>query len=179
MCYYSYNALKVSALYFKEGLINMEKTKTCCFAGHRRLPKDNIQRIMIRLNQEIDNLISQGVTDFISGGALGFDQIAASVITAKKEMGYEVKLVFALPCRNQDVLWTTEQKKLYHGLLEEADEIVYVLETYTNDCMKKRNQYMVDRSLYCICAQIYSTGGTAQTVQYARQNRVKVINITI
>ncbi|MEA5056059.1 MAG: SLOG family protein [Anaerotignum propionicum] len=102
----------------------MEKTKTYCFAGHRRLPKDNIQRIMIRLNQEIDNLISQGVTDFISGGALGFDQIATSVITAKKEMGYDVKLVFALPCRNQDVLWTTERKKLYHGLLDEADEIV-------------------------------------------------------
>lgn len=65
----------------------MEKAKTCCFTGHRRLPKDKIEQIVIRLNQEVDNLISQGVTDFISGGALGFDQIAASLIVAKKEMG--------------------------------------------------------------------------------------------
>lgn len=56
------------------------------FTGHRRLPKDKIKHIIIRLNQEVDNLISQGITDFISGGAIGFDQIAASVITAKKEM---------------------------------------------------------------------------------------------
>lgn len=156
----------------------MEKSKTCCFTGHRRLPKDKINHIIIRLNQEVDNLISQGVTNFISGGVLGFDQIAASVITTKKEMGYDVKLVFALPCRNQDEHWNTEEKKLYYGLLDEADEIVYILETHTDDCIKKRNQYMVDRSLYCICAQIYSTGETAQTVKYARQNSLKVISIT-
>ncbi len=39
----------------------MEKSKTCCFTGHRRLPKDKINHIIIRLNQEVDNLISQGV----------------------------------------------------------------------------------------------------------------------
>ncbi|MEG2574815.1 MAG: SLOG family protein, partial [Christensenella sp.] len=145
----------------------MEKSKTCCFTGHRKLPQDKIEQILIRLNQEVDNLISQGVTDFISGGAIGFDQIAASLIVAKKEMGNDIRLIFALPCRNQDMLWSTEQKRLYRGLLDEADEIIYVSEEYTNDCMKKRNQYMVDRSTYCICTLIYETGGTAQTVRYA------------
>lgn len=146
----------------------MEKAKTCCFTGHRRLPKDKIEHIIIRLNQEVDNLISQGVTNFISGGALGFDQIAASLIVAKKEMGYNVRLIFTLPCRNQDEFWSVEQKRLYQGLLGEADEIIYVSEDYTDGCMKKRNQYMVDSSAHCICAQIYSIGGTAQTVRYAR-----------
>jgi uncharacterized phage-like protein YoqJ len=60
----------------------MEKETTCCFTGHRRLPKDKIEHIIMRLNQEMDNLISQGVTNFISGGALGFDQIGASLIVA-------------------------------------------------------------------------------------------------
>lgn len=40
-----------------------------------------------RLDREVENLIGLGVTNFISGGALGFDQIAASLIVAKKEMG--------------------------------------------------------------------------------------------
>lgn len=155
----------------------MEKSKTCCFTGHRRLPKDKIQQIVIRLNQEVDNLISQGVTDFISGGALGFDQIAASLIVAKKEMGHNIRLIFALPCKNQDELWNIEQKKLYHGLLGEADEIIYISEEYFDGCMKKRNQYMVDRSAYCICALIHNTGGTAQTVRYAQSKRVKQINV--
>lgn len=158
----------------------MKKSKyqTCCFTGHRRLPQEKIEQILIRLNQEVDNLISQGVTDFISGGAIGFDQIAASLIVVKKEMGNNVRLLFALPCRNQDALWSTEQKRLYRGLLDEADEIIYVSEEYTNDCMKKRNQYMVDRSAYCICALIFETGGTAQTVKYAGKKNIKVINVT-
>ncbi|NLO84903.1 MAG: DUF1273 domain-containing protein [Clostridiales bacterium] len=155
----------------------MEKSKTCCFTGHRRLPKEKIKQIIIRLNQEVDNLISQGVTDFISGGALGFDQIAASLIVAKKEMGHDIRLIFALPCRNQDELWSAKQKELYHGLLGEADVIIYVSEDYTDGCMKKRNHYMVNRSGYCICAQLYPASGTAQTVKYARERKLKNINI--
>lgn len=42
------------------------------------------------------------VTDFVSVGGLGFDQIAASLIIEKKQQGSDVRLVFALPCRNQD-----------------------------------------------------------------------------
>ena len=156
----------------------MKKAKTCCFTGHRRLPKEKIEHILICLNQEVDNLISQGVTDFISGGALGFDQIAASLIVAKKEKGiYNVRLIFALPCRNQDEPWDAEQKRLYHSLLDEADEIIYVSEEYTDGCMKKRNRYMVDRAGYCICAQICPTGRTAQTVKYARKKGLRIFNV--
>lgn len=155
----------------------MEKTNTCCFTGHRRLPNDKIARLTMRLEQEVDALIHRGVTHFISGGALGFDQMAASLIVIKKKMGSSIRLIFALPCRNQDALWHEEQKKFYHDLLDEADEIVYVSKEYTYDCMKKRNYYMVDRSAYCICAQIYETGGTAQTVRYAKEKGLKVINI--
>ncbi len=155
----------------------MEKSITCSFTGHRRLPKDKIEQIVIRLNQEVDNLISQGVIDFISGGALGFDQIAASLIVAKKEMGHNIRLIFALPCKNQDAQWSFEQKRLYNNLLGEADEIIYVSEDYFDGCMKKRNKYMVDRSAYCICALIYPTGGTVQTVRYARKKKLRIIEL--
>lgn len=157
----------------------MEKSKTCCFTGHRRLPKEKIEQIIIRLNQEVDNLISQGIKNFISGGALGFDQIAASLIVAKKEMGHNVRLIFALPCRDQDELWNVEQKKLYHGLLGEADEIIYVSEEYSAGCMKKRNRYMVDRSAYCICARLHPVGGTEQTMKYARRKGLRIVNVTV
>lgn len=155
------------------------REQTCCFTGHRKLPLGKIESIVIRLNHEIDTLISQGVTDFISGGAIGFDQIAASLIIAKKEMGRDIRLIFALPCSNQDERWSKEQKKLYRGLLAEADEIVYISEEYTDDCMKKRNKHMVDRSAYCICALSYPRSGTGQTVRYARQKGIRVINVAV
>lgn len=130
----------------------MDKKQTCCFTGHRKLPKEKIAYIVKRLDHEIDNLISQGVRNFISGGALGFDQIAASLIIAKKEMGRDIRLIFALPCKNQDERWNDGQKRLYSNLLSEADEIVYVSEEYADGCMKKRNRYMVEQSDYRICA---------------------------
>ena len=76
--------------------------KICCFAGHRTLPADKISHILKRLHEEIEKQIQSGITTFISGGALGFDQMAAAFIAAKKETGYAIDLILALPCRDQD-----------------------------------------------------------------------------
>ena len=151
---------------------------TCCFTGHRHLPANRIEKIVINLDREIENLIANGVTVFISGGAIGFDQIAASLIIAKKEMGRSIRLIFALPCKNQEAGWNEKQKELYNGLLGEADEIIYVSESYDPFCMKRRNQYMVEHSAYCICALLHEKSGTGQTVRLARKKGLRVINVT-
>jgi len=151
--------------------------KTCCFTGHRTLSHKKIEQIVKRLHEEVDRLISLGVTDFISGGAIGFDQIVASLIITKKQQGAEIRLIFALPCRNQDEKWTDRQKQLYRSLLGEADEVIYVSEEYTPDCMEKRNRYMVDNSAYCICALMRDISGTGKTVRYAQKQGLEVINV--
>ena len=153
------------------------KPHTCCFTGHRVLPANQIEHIIVRLNEEIDRLIGQRVTNFISGGALGFDQIAAALIIAKKEMGAEIRLIFALPCRNQDQRWTAEQKQLYCDLLSEADEIHYISEEYSPGCMHKRNRHLVDNSDVCVCYLTKTRGGTAYTVNYAKQKGLRIINL--
>lgn len=83
---------------------------TCCFTGHRKLPEHKIEGILKHLDQEVDNLINQGVLDFVSGGAIGFDLIAASLIAAKKKMGKVVRLTFALPYPNHYEYWTECEK---------------------------------------------------------------------
>ena len=154
-----------------------KKRQTCCFTGHRRLPQEEIESIVKRLDITINGLIGKGVTDFISGGAIGFDLIAASLIIAKKEMGHKVRLIFALPYRGQDENWSEGQKKLYHDLLGEADEIIYVSEESGDGCMKKQGRYMINRSAYCICALLSPMSGTNQTARYARQKGLRVINV--
>ena len=143
--------------------------KICCFAGHRTLPADKISHILKRLHEEIEKQIQSGITTFISGGALGFDQMAAAFIAAKKETGYAIDLILALPCRDQDARWDSKARNLYRYLLKSADEVVYVSDAYTVDCMKKRNRYMVDHSTHCICALLRNQSGTAQAVHYAKQ----------
>jgi uncharacterized phage-like protein YoqJ len=92
-------------------------------------------------------------------------------------MGRNVRLIFALPCRNQDEFWSEKRKWLYQALLGEADEVVYVSEEYYDGCIKRRNCYMVDRSAYCICALLHPMSGTEQTVRYARQRGLMAINV--
>ena len=155
----------------------MRKEETCCFTGHRKLPKSKVEAIVRRLEYTIEGFVEKGVVNFISGGALGFDMIAASLVISKKVSEGNIRLILALPCRNQDEWWNSEQRELYYNLLEEADEIVYVSEEYCQDCMKKRNYYMVDHSAYCISALLHPYSGTDQTVRYAAKKGLHIINV--
>ena len=94
-------------------------------------------------------------------------------------MSCDIRLIFALPYRNQDERWNENQKRQYHSLLEEADEIRYASDGYSDGCMKKRNYYMVDCSAYCVCALLdtKTRSGTGQTVRYAQKKGLYVINI--
>ena len=157
--------------------MNQNKDKTAFFTGHRKLSQKKIEKIVKRLNAEVDKLIQKGVTDFISGFALGFDQICASLIISKKQQGANIRLIAAIPCRNQDEKWTDRQKRLYRSLLSEADETHYVSEEYTPDCMKLRNYFMADNSRYCICALMRDISGTGQAVRYAKEQGVEIISI--
>ena len=63
----------------------MEKMKTCFFTGHRRITDNKLEDIKRKLTENIENLIiNYDVKNFISGGALGFDTIAAEAV-------YEIK----------------------------------------------------------------------------------------
>lgn len=154
----------------------MANVDTCCFTGHKKLPANKIQNILSTLDEAIENLISQGVTNFISGGAVGFDLMAAALILAKKETGRTIRLIFVLPCKNQELLWDNKQKQLYRNLLNEADEIIYITENYNRFCIEQRNRYMVEHSNHCICALLYEKSGTYQTVRIAKKNGLKIIN---
>ena len=153
------------------------KETTCCFTGHRKLPKYKIEDIIKHLDKEVDNLINQGITDFVSGGAIGFDLIAASLIITKKERGREVRLIFALLCPDYNEHWTKSEKQLLFSIVAQADEVVYVSDKYSDDCMRKRNEYMVNRSRYCICALLRERSGTRQTVSFAEKNGLCVIHV--
>ena len=72
------------------GVIDMRE-KTCCFAGHRKLPPKKIQNIMLNLNREVDRLIESGITAFISGGALGFDYDKLKIMRRSEGQSYNLR----------------------------------------------------------------------------------------
>jgi uncharacterized phage-like protein YoqJ len=160
------------------GAVLFPREHICCFSGHRNLPEDTLAYITERLDEEIENLLSQGVMVFVVGGALGFDYLATLAVIRKREANNKIKLICALPYPGYDTGWEKSDKLLYNKIIPaEADEVIYVSEAYSKDCFKKRNQFMVQNSQYCICALRHNRSGTGQTVRMGKADGLTVINL--
>ena len=61
------------------------REQTCCFTGHRILPKGKEKQIFNKTREVVIGLIEQGVKYFGTGGAIGYDTIAAQVILSLKK----------------------------------------------------------------------------------------------
>lgn len=153
------------------------KSKTCCFAGHRVLPKDKILEIQERVEKEIIKLIEKGVIYFGVGGALGFDTIAELTILKLKKLYPQIKLILVLPCNHQTYHWSELDIFIYNYILSQSDKIVYTSKVYYNGCMQKRNRHLIENSKYCICYLEYKNSGTFYTVNYAHKKGLEIINI--
>lgn len=97
----------------------------------------------------IKQLMKQDITTFYCGGALGFDTLAAQAVLKARRFHPQVKLILALPCRDQAEQWRETDRLFYESIKRRADEVVYLSEHYTRGCMFERNRYMVDHSDVC------------------------------
>lgn len=151
--------------------------KTCCFSGHRVLPREGIEEIRNELSMVIDEYIKKGYNQFVSGGALGFDLMAARLVAEKRKSNSGIRLVMILPCRDQHIKWSRHDRMEYEEILALADDVEYVCESYCTGCMHLRNKVMVDNSQVLISYLTDYRGGTAYTVGYATEKEKEIINI--
>ena len=157
--------------------MNINRDETCCFTGHRVISSADMQAVRGNLRRAIRALYREGIRCFISGGAIGFDTEAAAAVIEERRTVPEIRLILALPCRDQDKLWNSAQKAAYGRILVEADDVMYVSEEYNVECMRKRNRFMVDNSCAVLTYIQRPFGGTAYTVNYALDSGCRVINV--
>ena len=155
----------------------MDKSKACCFTGHRHISEKKIELIRINLKNTIIKAIENGYDTFYAGGAVGFDTMAAQIILELKEEYPKIKLKLALPCKSQTDGWDKNDVDEYDRIKKLADEVIYTSEENKKGCMHKRNRYLVDNSSLCICYMTKKSGGTAYTVKYVQNNAVMVVNV--
>lgn len=148
---------------------------TCCFTGHRIIA-DDIEVLKQKLSETIDMLISEGVTRFISGGALGFDTLAAEMVIEKRKEK-DISLEIAVPCLGQDSKWNTAQKKRYKTVLDNSDAVTVLSKEYVSGCMQARNKYMVDKAQAVVSYYRGRQGGTRSTLLYAKEKERRIINL--
>lgn len=121
--------------------------------------------------------INKGYCYFGSGGALGFDLLAAQTILELRQQYPHIKLIMVLPCKTQTKFWMQDDIEAHNHILISADKVVHVSKDYTKNCMYKRNRYLVSNSSLCICYLTNQASGTAYTVRYAQKLNLNIINI--
>ena len=141
----------------------MSREETCCFTGHRRLPAGAAGVLAGRLDRTVDGLISSGILNFIAGGALGFDTLAAQAVLRAKDRDPRVRLILAIPCADQNSNWSPRQREVYDSIRLRADVVRILSQKYYPGCMHLRNRYMADRASVCVCYLTKNSGGAFGT----------------
>ncbi|MCM1022487.1 MAG: DUF1273 domain-containing protein [Prevotella sp.] len=160
--------------------------KTVCFSGHRpeKLPDGGnehsqiIRTLKSILYKEIIDCAENGYTTFITGLARGVDLWAGEMVMELKAQGMPLRLVAAAPYKGHGSSFKGKDRFILGNIFLKADETVYVCESYSRNCMKLRNEYMVDRSDKLIALVSDYRSGTGQTIRYAEKQRleIKIIN---
>ena len=150
--------------------------KTCAFTGHRpkglgypesdercTALKEKLRALIVKLIEE------EGVTHFISGMAQGVDMYAAEIVLELKKQHPQITLECAIPYERQAAYWSEPLRNRYFSIAEQCDQETMLQRQYTPDCLRKRNQYMVDHAEIVLAVWNGSPSGTGQTVWYARE----------
>ena len=163
----------------------MEFGKSCCFSGHRpaKLPwkyDERDQRCIEfkdRLFSVIGAVYDSGISHFICGMALGCDIYCAEAVIKLKEMHGDITLEAAIPYSGQADNWGEYNRRRYERILSLCDKTTVIQESYSPSCMMRRNRYMVDRSSVLVACYDGKPGGTWNTIRYAMDKDVEVIQL--
>ena len=149
----------------------------CSFTGHRTITAAHEPNIRSLIARAVEFAYNEGCRVFQSGGALGFDQLAAREVISFRISHPDAKLVMILPCLDQTKGWSDSQIDAYEYILKVADSVEYVSEEYTADCMKKRN-YRLAETCDILVGYIGRTrSGSAQTMRFVQEMGKKVYNL--
>ena len=155
-----------------------KRLRRACFTGHRPEKLDISEKeAKSRLRSAIQKAIDDGYTTFISGMARGIDMWAAEIVIEERKKNENIKLICASPYEGFEKSWSFIEKHRYKTILKRADYIKYVCEHYSRQCFQIRNVWMVDHSARVIAAYNGESGGTRNTIRYAKDKKVEIYNV--
>lgn len=178
-----------------------------CFTGPRLYKigySDNwkepgVAALILKIKEVVEQIMEENPREvqyhFITGGALGIDQIAFAVCNKLKRQEPRIFNEIAVPFTMQMLDWTPDQKYKYTCFLKQADDISYVdtspkynpkmiqLGGYAPFKYQARNEYMVDESELVIAIWDGKMGidgtksGTYNCIKYAKESNKEILYI--
>ena len=124
---------------------DIDKEKSCCFFGHRKI--DETEELKNNLRGIIENLIvNEKVDTFFFGSKSQFDDLCHKIVTELKEKYPHLKRIYVrsafqhIPDWYEDSLLQHYEDTYFPEHMEKAGKASYV----------ERNQEMINKSDFCI-----------------------------
>lgn len=152
--------------------------RTVCFTGHRHISDDDYAKLFDTLLQVIEQQILAGAKVFRTGGALGFDTMAALAVLSLRKRFPEIQLELILPCPSQTRGWSEDDTVLYEQIKSQANAVHYVSTGYYKGVLQQRNRVLVENADVCVAyLRNSSSGGTAYTASFALKKGLELVNL--
>lgn len=149
-----------------------------CFTGHR---PEKLRRSESEIKKDLETQIRRAADDglnvFISGMARGVDIWAAQIVLKLRSEGGSVRLICACPYDGFENGWSTVWQRQYKEILMSADFVKYVCNRYSRSCFQARNEWMVNHAAEVIAVFNGDSGGTKNTMDYAKKLGVPIVSI--
>lgn len=150
----------------------------CCFTGHRpeKLVRSE-KEVKVDLHKAINQAVQDGFMVFISGMSRGVDLWAAEIVLELQKRNPSIKLICAIPHEGFEIRWSTNWKRLYYYVRDNADLVRMIGRDYHPRVYQIRNEWMVNHSARVIAVFNGLASGTKNTIDYAHQQGVPVIQL--
>lgn len=159
----------------------------CAFTGHRphKLPWGGDEAdprclaLKIMVARTLQEAFDLGCRTFLCGMARGCDTYFAEAVLELRQRQPEIRLIAMLPCPGQADGWSDRERRRYRNLCERCDGRELLEPAYSDGCMLRRNQTMVERAQVLISVFDGSPGGTGNTVRYAQKRGLTILPVWV
>lgn len=148
---------------------------TVCFFGHRYVERGI--ELENRLNTLLHDLITQReYIDFLIGRDGDFDLLVASAVKrAIRNYAYSnTHFTLVLPYMKAEY---RDNEKEYLDYYDEVEICSESAEAHPKSAIQIRNRIIVDRSDLVVCCIQHKNGGACKTIQYAKKQGKKIVNL--
>ena len=154
------------------------RAATAAFSGHRFVDASQREHVKKRLSNAVLDAYGHGIRNFISGFAIGFDMMAAEEVVSLKQTHPDITLTAAIPFNGQASRYNFYDRKRYGRLLEVADTVIVLSDSYYPRCFLERDEFMVNNASSLIAYYDgREKGGTFYTIRKAMAQNIPIVNV--
>lgn len=144
--------------------------KACCGFGHRNV----FENISSKLDNAVEEAITQGCEIFYTGAMGDFDSLFSSAVRSAKKVYPYIKLICVKPYFTNDI---NTDKDYYAALYDDIiipDELAGI---HPKAVIKARNRWIIDNSDIVLIYTVRNFGGAYEAKRFAERNGKRLIKI--